>query len=409
MTKRILLVFGTRPEAIKMAPLARTLQAQSAFEVKVCVAAQHRRMLDQVLHLFEIQPDFELDLTKPGQDIYDLTSQILLGLKQVLTQWRPDALLVHGDSSSTFAASLAAFYQHIPVGHVEAGLRASTTHGTSPQDASRKLTTALAHWHFTPTATTQANLLQEGVAPGTIHVTGNTVIDALLQVREKIFGNGPLQRQFRKEFSFLEPSKRLLLVTCHRRENFDQGFEHICQALARIAQRHPDVQLVYPVQPNAHVRDPVRRLLGSVANVRLLEPLDYLRFVYLMGKSSLILTESGGIQEEAPALGKPVLVMRETTERPEAVQAGTVRLIGTDADEITAQASTLLSDADACQTMAFARNPYGDGHACERIAQALGGDKRLFFQPARNAMKFDAPPPVPTNRASPSLCQAAHS
>lgn len=409
MAKKILLLFGTRPEAIKMAPLVRLLQAQPAFQVKVCVAAQQRRMLDQVLHLFDIQPHFELDLLKPGQDLYDLTSDILLGLKAVLTQWRPDALLVHGDTATTFAASLAAFYQQIPVGHVEAGLRTSTLYTSRPQNAQRKLTTALAHWHFTPTAATQANLLHEGVVPATIHITGNTVIDALLQVREKIFGNAPLQQQFRKEFNFLEPHKRLVLVTCHRSENFGQGFEHICEALARIAQAHADVQVVYPVQLNAQVREPVRRLLGSVANVYLLEPLDYLPFVYLMGKSTLILTDSCGIQEEAPALGKPVLVLRETTERPEAVTVGTVRLVGTDADEIARQASALLSDAEAYQSMAFAHNPYGDGHACERIAQALGGDKRLLILPPRSAIKSDAPPSLiwQVERVCPPVFQAA--
>lgn len=393
MTKKILLVFGTRPEAIKMAPLVRVLRAQPAFQVRVCVAAQQRRTLDQVLQLFDIQPEFELEPMCPGLDLYDRTSHLLLGLKLVLAQWQPDALLVHGDSATTFASSLAAFYKHIPVGHVEAGMRTSTAYAPWPQDAQRKLTTALAHWHFAPTVTAQANLLREGVAADTIHVTGNTVIDALLQVREKIFGNALLQRQFRKEFSFLTPGKRLVLVTCHRRENFGQSFEHICEALARIAQAHADVQLVYPVQLNAQVREPVRRLLGDIANVHLLEPLDYLPFVYLMGKSSLILTDSCGIQEEAPSLGKPVLVLRETTERPEAVKAGTVRLVGTDPDEIARQTGLLLSDANAYQAMVFAHNPYGDGRACERIALALGADRRALILPARASTLPGALPP----------------
>ena len=381
MKKKILLVFGTRPEAIKMAPLVKMLQAQSPFDVKVCVTAQHRHMLDQVLSLFDIQPDFDLNLMKPGQDLYDITSGVLLGLKSVLTQWQPDAVLVHGDTSTTFAASLAAFYQRIPVGHVEAGLRTGNLYSPWPEEANRKLTTSLAHWHFAPTATSRKNLLKEGVAPETIHVTGNTVIDALLQVREKIVTNVLLRQQFEKEFSWIDPAKRLVLVTGHRRENFGQGFEQICQALACIAKSHADVQVVYPVHLNPQVQEPVRRLLGNVANVHLIEPLDYLPFVYLMDRSTLILTDSGGIQEEAPSLGKPVLVMRDTTERPEAVEAGTVKLVGTDADEIAAQAGILLSNTKAYAAMAFAHNPYGDGFACERIVQALLADKNLFTAP----------------------------
>ncbi len=393
MAKRILLVFGTRPEAIKMAPLVRLLQSQAVFEVKVCVTAQHRAMLDQVLQLFDIRPDFDLDLMKPGQDLYGLNSQILLGLQPVLAQWRPDVMLVHGDTSTTFAAALAAFYQRIPVGHVEAGLRTGSLYSPWPEEANRKLTTALAHWHFAPTAAARNNLLLEGVATGTIHVTGNTVIDALLQARKKILGSASLQQQFQRDFSFLDPGKRLVLVTGHRRENFGQGFENICQALARIAWRHGDVQVVYPVHLNPQVHEPVHRLLAGLTNVHLLAPLDYLPFVYLMGKSTLILTDSGGIQEEAPSLGKPVLVMRDTTERPEAIGAGTVRLVGTDPDEIATQASTLLTDDRAYQAMAFAHNPYGDGHACERIVQALRGDKRLFPRPPRSAVPAHALPP----------------
>lgn len=378
MTKKILLVFGTRPEAIKMAPLVKVLQAHPGFDARVCVTAQHRHMLDQVLHLFDIQPDFDLNLMKPGQDLYDITSGVLLGLKGVLTQWRPDAVLVHGDTSTTFAASLAAFYQRIPVGHVEAGLRTGNLYSPWPEEANRKLTSALTKWHFAPTSTSRANLLAEGIAPETIHVTGNTVIDALLQVREKIVTRADLREQFAKDFSFLQPGKRLVLVTGHRRENFGNGFEQICRALACIAREHNNVQVVYPVHLNPQVQEPVKRLLGGIDNVHLIEPLDYLPFVYLMDQSTLILTDSGGIQEEAPSLGKPVLVMRETTERPEAVQAGTVRLVGTDADEIASQASTLLCDNAAYQAMAFAHNPYGDGMACERIAQALLADKTLF-------------------------------
>ena len=381
MAKKILLVFGTRPEAIKMAPLVKTLQAQPALEVRVCVTAQHRHMLDQVLHLFDIQPDFDLNLMKPGQDLYDITSGVLLGLKSVLTEWRPDAVLVHGDTSTTFAATLAAFYQRIPVGHVEAGLRTGNLYSPWPEEANRKLTSTLAQWHFAPTATSRGNLIKEGVAAETIHVTGNTVIDALLQVREKIVTNTDLREQFEKDFSFLDPSRRLVLVTGHRRENFGEGFENICQALARIAKNKAGVQVVYPVHLNPRVQEPVRRLLGGIDNVHLIEPLDYLPFVYLMDRSTLILTDSGGIQEEAPSLGKPVLVMRGTTERPEAVEAveaGTVRLVGTNADEIASQASLLLGNTEACEAMAFAHNPYGDGFACERIAQTLLADKHLF-------------------------------
>ena len=378
MTKKILLVFGTRPEAIKMAPLVKTLQSEPAFEVKVCVTGQHRHMLDQVLRLFDIQPDFDLNLMKPGQDLYDITSGVLLGLKFVLAQWRPDAVLVHGDTSTTFAATLAAFYQRIPVGHVEAGLRTGNLYSPWPEEANRKLTSALAHWHFAPTATSRANLLSEGVAAETIHVTGNTVIDALLQVREKIIKNTFSTKQFEKDFSFLDPDRRVVLVTGHRRENFGQGFENICQALVRIACDHADVQVVYPVHLNPQVQEPVRRLLGGVDNVFLIEPLDYLPFVWLMDRSTLILTDSGGIQEEAPSLGKPVLVMRDTTERPEAVEAGTVRLVGTNADEIAGQAGLLLSNIKTYEAMAFAHNPYGDGFACERIARTLLADKSLF-------------------------------
>ena len=369
--KKILLVFGTRPEAIKMAPLVKTLQNDAAFEIKVCVTAQHRQMLDQVLTLFDIQPDFDLNLMKTGQDLYDITSGVLLGLKSVLLQWRPDAVLVHGDTSTTFAASLAAFYQRIPVGHVEAGLRTGNLYSPWPEEANRKLTTALAQWHFAPTATSRANLLKEGVSASSIYVTGNTVIDALLQVREKMVNSLPMRQQFDQMFSFLEPQRRLVLVTGHRRENFGEGFERICQALTRIAREQPDVQIVYPVHLNPQVQEPVKRLLGSIDNVFLIEPQDYLPFVYLMDKSALILTDSGGIQEEAPSLAKPVLVMRDTTERPEAVEAGTVKLVGTDAHKIASEASVLLNDPQAYNAMAFAHNPYGDGQASQRIAQAL--------------------------------------
>lgn len=369
--KKVLLVFGTRPEAIKMAPLVKALKAHPAFDARVCVTAQHRQMLDQVLELFGISPEFDLNLMKPGQDLTDITTGVLQGLKTVFAEWMPDVVLVHGDTSTTFGASLAAFYQRIPVGHVEAGLRTGNLYSPWPEEANRKLTGVLAHWHFAPTATSQDNLLREGVNPATVHVTGNTVIDALLQVREKINSNASLQQQFAEQFAFLDASKRLILVTGHRRENFGGGFERICEALARIATENPGVQVLYPVHLNPNVQEPVNRLLGGIGNIHLIPPQDYLPFVYLMDKSSLILTDSGGIQEEAPSLGKPVLVMRDTTERPEAVAAGTVKLVGTDADTICRDTATLLGNAQAYQAMAVAHNPYGDGQACQRIVNAL--------------------------------------
>mgnify|MGYP003583060773 CR=1 FL=1 len=354
-----------------MAPLVKYLQAHSAFDVQVCVTAQHRQMLDQVLSLFDVAPDFDLNLMKPGQDLTDITSGVLRGLKDVLVDSRPDVVLVHGDTSTTFAASLAAFYQRINVGHVEAGLRTGSLYSPWPEEANRKLTTVLARWHFAPTATSRANLLAEGVADERIHITGNTVIDALLEIRRRIKSDIFLQEKFAKTFNFIDPDKRVVLVTGHRRENFGQGFENICRALVEIAKTHPDVQIIYPVHLNPQVREPVNRLLAQVDNIHLIEPLDYLPFVYLMDRASIILTDSGGIQEEAPSLGKPVLVMRDTTERPEALIAGTVRLVGTDAERICREVHILLSDQDAYETMAFAHNPYGDGEACQRIAQAL--------------------------------------
>lgn len=368
---KILLVFGTRPEAIKMAPLVKYLEAQPAFETKVCVTAQHRQMLDQVLGLFGVKPDFDLNLMRPGQDLTDITAGVLQGMREIFAAWRPDAVLVHGDTSTTLAASLAAFYQRIPVGHVEAGLRTGNLYSPWPEEANRKLTSVLAHWHFAPTTASRDNLLAEGVSPETIHVTGNSVIDALLQVRDRIKHDTELQQIFKEQFSFIDSAKRLVLVTGHRRENFGGGFERICEALGRIATSREDVEVVYPVHLNPQVQEPVRRLLGGIGNVHLIEPLDYLPFVELMDRSTLILTDSGGIQEEAPSLGKPVLVMRDTTERPEAVAAGTVKLVGTDVNHIVSEVQTLLADGSAYQAMARAHNPYGDGQACQRIAKAL--------------------------------------
>lgn len=367
---KVLTVFGTRPEAIKMAPLALQLADDHRFEARVCVTAQHREMLDQVLSLFELVPDYDLNLMKPGQDLNDITCGILQGLKGVLDEFKPDIVLVHGDTATTFAASLAAYYQQIPVGHVEAGLRTGNLYSPWPEEANRKLTGALATKHFAPTDTSRQNLLRENVASSSVHVTGNTVVDALLEVVRKLEA-GPLANELHERFNFLDDDKRLVLVTGHRRESFGDGFERICRALAETAKNHPDVQIVYPVHLNPNVLEPVNRLLGGIDNVVLIEPQDYLPFVYLMNRAHIILTDSGGIQEEAPSLGKPVLVMRNTTERPEAVSAGTVKLVGTSVDVITTELTRLLTDAEAYRTMSFAHNPYGDGKACERIMDAL--------------------------------------
>ncbi|MCC2614885.1 UDP-N-acetylglucosamine 2-epimerase (non-hydrolyzing) [Aestuariibacter halophilus] len=368
--KKVLLVFGTRPEAIKMAPLVLELRRHQALDVQVCVTAQHREMLDQVLALFALTPDYDLDLMQPGQDLYDITSKALLGLRDVFKQAEPDLVLVHGDTTTTFAASLAAFYQRIPVGHVEAGLRTGDIYSPWPEEINRTLTGAMTALHFAPTERAQQNLLAENKAADAIHVTGNTVIDALIQVEEKIRTDDSLNDTMAKRFDFLDPAKKLILVTGHRRESFGGGFENICRALKTLSEQ-PDVQILYPVHLNPNVQEPVNRLLKGIDNVFLIEPQDYLPFVYLMSKATIILTDSGGVQEEAPSLGKPVLVMRDTTERPEAVEAGTVKLVGTDYQAIVEQATTLLTDSAAYQQMAFAHNPYGDGKACERIAQII--------------------------------------
>ena len=354
-----------------MAPLALQLAADERFDAKVCVTGQHREMLDQVLGLFELKPDFDLNIMKPGQDLTDVTAGILTGLKSVLVDFKPDIVLVHGDTATTFAASLAAYYQQIPVGHVEAGLRTGNIYSPWPEEGNRKLTGALATLHFAPTETSRQNLLNEGVGQERILVTGNTVIDALLDVVAKLDASTVLQSQFCQQFDFLAADKKLILVTGHRRESFGGGFERICRALVDTARAHPEAQVVYPVHLNPNVREPVNRLLQGIDNVHLIEPLDYLPFVYLMNRAHLILTDSGGIQEEAPSLGKPVLVMRDTTERPEAVDAGTVKLVGTDAAIIAEHLSLLLSDETAYAAMSRAHNPYGDGRACSRIREGL--------------------------------------
>lgn len=368
---KVLTVFGTRPEAIKMAPLALQLAADDRFEAKVCVTAQHREMLDQVLGLFDLKPDYDLNIMKPGQDLTDVTTNILQGLKPVLAEFQPDIVLVHGDTATTFATTVAAYYQQIPVGHVEAGLRTGNVYSPWPEEGNRKLTGAIAELHFAPTDNSKANLLAENIAEQNILVTGNTVVDALIEVVEKIEDNGELNAEVAKKFPFLSDEKKMVLVTGHRRESFGGGFERICQALSQTAEAHPDVQIVYPVHLNPNVQEPVNRLLAGKSNIHLIEPQDYLPFVYLMNHANIILTDSGGIQEEAPSLGKPVLVMRDTTERPEAVEAGTVKLVGTDVSKIVSSLNELLTDANAYQKMSFAHNPYGDGKACERICQAL--------------------------------------
>ena len=368
---KVLTVFGTRPEAIKMAPLVHALAQDEAFDAKVCVTAQHREMLDQVLRLFEITPDYDLNIMKPGQGLTEITCRILEGLKGVLEEFKPDVVLVHGDTTTTLATSLAAFYQRIPVGHVEAGLRTGDLYSPWPEEANRTLTGHLAKFHFAPTENSRQNLLRETLPDNQIFVTGNTVIDALFWVRDRVMGDAALQASLAQRYPFLDDNKKLILVTGHRRESFGGGFERICSALAQIARNHPEAQVVYPVHLNPNVSEPVNRILKGIDNIMLIEPQDYLPFIYLMTKAHLILTDSGGIQEEAPSLGKPVLVMRDTTERPEAVDAGTVRLVGTDVAKIVDEVTRLLTDESEYHAMSRAHNPYGDGHACQRILEAL--------------------------------------
>ncbi len=375
MKRRVLSVFGTRPEAIKMAPVVQALGVVPGVESFVCVTAQHRRMLDQVLELFAIRPDIDLDLMQPGQDLFDVTAAALLRLRPVLREVRPDLVLVQGDTTTCFAAALAAFYQGIVVGHVEAGLRTGDLLAPFPEEANRALVGRLASHHFAPTATARDNLLREGVPAGRITVTGNTVIDALLMVRARL-GQQPTahwQACLGQELHarLTEGGAPSILVTGHRRESFGRGFEELCAALRSLAMAHPDWTIVYPVHLNPNVQRPVRERLGGLANVHLLDPLDYLPFVWLMDRATLILTDSGGIQEEAPSLGKPVLVTRAVTERPEAVAAGTVRLVGTDPARIIAEVETLLADRAAYDRMARAHNPYGDGHAAARIVEQI--------------------------------------
>jgi UDP-N-acetylglucosamine 2-epimerase (non-hydrolysing) len=379
--KKILSIFGTRPEAIKMAPVLQELtRYPEKFESRVCVTAQHRQMLDQVLKLFGICPNHDLDIMKPRQDLFAVTAHVLTGLKEVLLAEQPDLVLVQGDTTTTMAASMAAFYLRIPVGHIEAGLRTGNKFAPFPEEINRRISSVTADIHFAPTEKARQNLLAEGISPATIHVTGNTVIDALLTIIDKIEREG-LGVQISTSLINREPSlasilfrsQPFILVTGHRRENFGQGFENICRALEKISRRNPNIAIIYPVHLNPNVQEPVRRILGNTPNIHLIEPLDYLPFVFLMSRSHLILTDSGGIQEEAPSLGKPVLVMRDTTERPEAVEAGTVCLVGTDEEKILSNVEKLLTDNGVYQGMARATNPYGDGRASARILQVLSG------------------------------------
>lgn len=383
MQKKIMLVFGTRPEAIKMAPLVKELQKYpDKFKTIVCVTGQHREMLDQVLRIFEIVPDYDLNIMKQGQDLYDVTSRVLLGMRDVLKEVQPAIVLVHGDTTTSTAAALAAFYQQIPVGHVEAGLRTHNIYSPWPEEMNRQLTGRIATYHFAPTPLSKQNLLAENVKPEQIAVTGNTVIDALYMVVDKIKSNKELDKELEEillrsgyDVNRLSDGKKLVLITGHRRENFGDGFISMCKAIQTLIQKYPDVDFVYPMHLNPNVRKPIHEVFGEdlshLGNMFFIEPLEYLSFVYLMEKSTIVLTDSGGIQEEAPGLGKPVLVMRDTTERPEALEAGTVKLVGTDFDKIVNEVSALLENRECYERMSQAVNPYGDGIACKMIVEFL--------------------------------------
>lgn len=375
---KVLSVFGTRPEAIKMAPLVKALEQEAMIDSKVCVTAQHREMLDSVLELFEIQPDYDLNIMKPGQSLTKMTATMLVGLESVFAEFEPDVVLVHGDTSTTLCASLAAFYQRIRVGHVEAGLRTYEIYSPWPEEGNRQLASVLTSWHFAPTATAANHLKDEKITEDNIHITGNTVIDALLTVKNKIENDVALNEQMKQHYAELDFTKKRVLITGHRRENFGQGFENICHALIQLSEKHPLVEFVYPVHLNPNVREPVNRLLKGYDNIKLIAPQDYLPFVWLMLHSTIILTDSGGIQEEAPALGLPVLVMRDTTERPEAVDAGTVKLVGTEIASIVKNVDELLTNSELYHAMSRAHNPYGDGKACQRIVDTIKQSFGLF-------------------------------
>ena len=378
---KIMLVFGTRPEAIKMAPLVKEFEKyQGEIETIVCVTGQHREMLDQVLNLFDIKPDYDLDIMKPGQDLYDITAKVLVGMRDILKKVHPNIILVHGDTTTSTAVALAAFYQQIPVGHIEAGLRTNNIYSPWPEEMNRQITSRIAAYHFAPTQLSKSNLLMEGISPEKIMVTGNTVIDALYTIVDKVKDNKVLSITLKQTLNHLgydvnrlSCGRKLVLITGHRRENFGDGFIHICQAIKTLAEKYPDTDFVYPMHLNPNVRKPIHDIFGehSSSNIFFIEPLEYLTFVYLMEKSTIVLTDSGGIQEEAPGLGKPVLVMRDTTERPEALDAGTVKLVGTDFDKIVKEVSSLLEDKAYYNSMSKAVNPYGDGKSCNRIVKTF--------------------------------------
>jgi UDP-N-acetylglucosamine 2-epimerase (non-hydrolysing) len=367
---KVMTIFGTRPEAIKMAPVIHALDVAEGIDSKVCVTAQHRHMLDQVMDLFDINPDFDLDIMKSNQGLTDITASVLFGLREVFQSWRPDLVLVHGDTTTTFAGSLAAYYEKVPVAHVEAGLRTGNIYSPWPEEINRRLTGAIATIHFAPTETARENLLKEGVKENSIKVTGNTVIDALLDITNRIRKDHKLNTDMRTRFNFLDENKKIILITSHRRENFGEGIINICAALKKISERK-DVQIVFPVHPNPNVKQPILQHLNGISNIHLIGPQEYLPFVYLMDKSYLILTDSGGIQEEAPSLGKPVLVLRQTTERPEAVTAGTVKLVGTDNIKIIKEVESLLDNIVERDKMSLIKNPYGDGCASKRIISTI--------------------------------------
>jgi UDP-N-acetylglucosamine 2-epimerase (non-hydrolysing) len=371
---KILTVFGTRPEAIKMSPLATALGNDSRFTSRVCVTGQHREMLDQVLDLFDIKPDYDLNIMKAGQTLSEVTANIITNLQPVIEDFKPDIILVHGDTATTFCASLIAFYNQIPVGHVEAGLRTGDIYAPWPEEGNRKLVSCIAKYHFAPTVMAANNLIRENTSQDDIYVTGNTVIDALMMVKEKIASDSEINNSLSNLFPMLKKEKKMVLITGHRRENFGKGFERICRSVEILAKENPDVEFVYPVHLNPKVQQPVNEMLSGRENIHLIEPQGYVEFVYLMMRSELILTDSGGIQEEAPSLGKPVLVMRDTTERPEAVQAGTVLLVGTDIEKIVSNVNQLLNNYEVYSAMSGAHNPYGDGTAVEKIISVLSKD-----------------------------------
>lgn len=372
-----LIIFGTRPEAIKMAPLVHEFQnSSSVFETKVCITAQHREMLDQVLDFFEITPDYDLNLMRPNQNLFNLTSDIILGLKPILEEFTPDYVYVHGDTTTTMAASIASFYSSAKVCHVEAGLRTHNLQSPFPEEMNRQVTSVVTNFHFAPTEQSKSNLLQESKPESSIYITGNTVIDALLYGIERVNSAEFQDLEIEELKNLIQPGKRIILVTGHRRENHGDGFIRICEALKQIAEENPDVQIIYPVHLNPNVKEPVYKILSGIDNISLISPLAYPAFIWLMEKSHLIITDSGGVQEEAPSLGKPVLVMRDTTERPEAVSAGTVILVGTNKEKIISEASRLLKDTEAYQQMSKTHNPYGDGKACERIVKFIEENAR---------------------------------